>query len=60
MGSTKAVPEEYANLLKMIYHKAKSYVRTAAGQRKEFAIKVGVHQGCVISTALRYCYGRGY
>ena len=48
----RMVPEEYVDVIKMIYRKATSHVRTAAGQSKEFAIKVGVHQGSVLSPLL--------
>ena len=46
------VPEEYVQWIKLIYHNASSHVQTAAGQSKEFQIKVGVHQGSVLSPLL--------
>ena len=47
-----SVPEEYIEWIKMFYHNAKSRVRCSVGVTKEFPIKVGVHQGSVLSLLL--------
>ena len=46
------VPEQLLEVIKAMYNHAKTAVRTQNGIREEFEVKVGVHQGSVLSPPL--------
>ena len=48
----KMVPEKYVRLIKEMYRDAKTRVRSGVGTTEGFEVKVGLHQGSVLSPFL--------
>ena len=45
-------PESYVESIQDMYYGARTSVRSAAGLMEEFEVKVGLHQGLVLSPSL--------
>ena len=48
----KGVPEKYARLVQDMYKDVKTLVRSSVGNTEKFTVKVGLHQGSVLSPYL--------
>ncbi|XP_028033222.1 uncharacterized protein LOC114245294 [Bombyx mandarina] len=48
----KGVPGKYQRLVRAMYGRASTYVRSAAGDSDEFSVAVGLHQGSALSPYL--------
>ncbi|KAA5552181.1 reverse transcriptase family protein, partial [Pseudomonas aeruginosa] len=48
----KGVPGKYQRLVRAMYGRARTYVRSAAGDSDEFSVAVGLHQGSALSPYL--------
>ncbi|KAA5571927.1 reverse transcriptase family protein, partial [Acinetobacter baumannii] len=48
----KGIPGKYVRLICAMYSRARTYVRTAAGNSDEFNVAVGLHQGSALSPYL--------
>ena len=52
MGGKRGVEEHYITVIRDMYERSKTKVRTLAGSTKEFQIDVGLHQGSALSQFL--------
>ncbi|KAL1446119.1 hypothetical protein WDU94_000032 [Cyamophila willieti] len=46
------VPEEYVRIIQDMYHNTSKQIRCSSGSSSDFMVKVGVHQGSVLSPLL--------
>ena len=52
MGNEKGLPEILVKAVMSLYKEAETKVRVGSGLSEEFTVKVGVHQGSVLSPLL--------